>query len=296
MTHEVMAPDGRRLSIESFGDPDGLPVLLMHGTPGSRRGPCPREIVLYKLGIHLISYDRPGYPGSERQEGRDVADAANDVMAIADYLGIERLGVVGRSGGGPHALACAALLRDRVICAAALNSMAPPDSEGLDWEYGMAGSSILTYRDAEADPEALIATLNDRASQVRNNPESLLKLLWPELASHDKEIIGDLAFRRLLAKADSEALHDSADGWADDIVALRRPWGFDPSDIKAPVKLWSGIDDVFSPVTHTRWLEKRIPAAETEVNPDMAHFGSINIMPRILAWITSKAAMEQVEI
>ena len=134
VTQEVKASEGRILSVENSGDPYGKPVFLLHGSPGGYKGPRPRGIVLYRLGIRLISYNRPGYPGSTRQEGRCVADAADDVRAIADHFGIDRFSVVGRSGGSPHALACAALLPERVICAAALSSLAPYDAEGLDYE------------------------------------------------------------------------------------------------------------------------------------------------------------------
>src|SRR5262249_53418979 len=116
----------KQLAVEVCGAPDGLSVFLMHGTPGSRSGPRPRSSLLYRLGIRLISYDRPGYGGSSRVPGRCVADAADDVRAIADALRLDRFAVIGRSGGGPHALACAARLDDRVIATAALVSIAPP--------------------------------------------------------------------------------------------------------------------------------------------------------------------------
>ena len=109
----MKAPDGRQLSTQAYGDPDGKPVFLLHGTPGSRLGPHPRGAVLHRLGVQLIAFDRPGYGESDRREGRRVADAAADVLAIADAYGLDKFAVVGRSGGGPHALACAALLPDR---------------------------------------------------------------------------------------------------------------------------------------------------------------------------------------
>jgi pimeloyl-ACP methyl ester carboxylesterase len=268
-------------------------VFLLHGTPGGRYGPRPRGIVLYRLGIHLISYDRPGYPGSDRQEGRTVADAAADVKAIADNFGIDRFSVVGRSGGAPHALACAALLKDRVTCAAALGSLAPYDAEGLDWSVGMADSNVRAYRDAEADLGALIATLNEQARQVRGNSEGLLKLLWPELGDHDKEVIGDIALRRIIAQVHAKALRETADGWIDDVIALSRPWDFKLSEIAAPVKLWSGSDDVFSPASHTHWLAKRINSADPEIRLGAAHFGSVEILPRILTWVAEQANAER---
>jgi pimeloyl-ACP methyl ester carboxylesterase len=289
VTREVKVSDDRILSVESWGDPDGKPVFLLHGTPGSRKGPRPRGIVLYRLGIRLISYSRPGYPGSTRQSGRIVADAAHDVEAIADDFGIDQFSVVGRSGGAPHALACAALLNERVICTAALSSLAPCDADGLDWIAGMAESNVQAYHDAEVDLKALIASLNDRAGHVRSNPEGLLKLLWPELVGHDKRAIGDMTLRRIIAEVHVEALHDSVDGWIDDVLAMSRPWKVRLADIKTPVKLWSGSDDVFSPVSHTYWLEKQITTAEPEIENGMAHFRSVEVLPRILTWVAETA-------
>jgi pimeloyl-ACP methyl ester carboxylesterase len=292
VTQVVRAPDGRRLSVDSLGDPDGRPVFLFHGTPGSRYGPRPRGIVLYRLGIRLISYDRPGYSGSDRFPGRKVADAAEDVGAIAKFFGIDRFSVVGRSGGAPHALACAALLPDQVICAAALGSLAPYDAEGLDWSVGMADSNVRAYRNAEADLLTLITTLHEQARQARSNSEGLLTLLWPELVGHDKEVIGDVALRRIIARIHTEALSKTIDGWIDDVVALSRPWGFELSDITAPVKLWSGSEDVFSPARHTQWLSEHIKGAELDIADGAAHFGSVQILPRILTWVSERADAE----
>src|SRR5689334_4097042 len=103
MAWTVCARDGRRLSVEERGDPKGRPVFLLHGTPGSRLGPAPRPSVLHRMGVRLITFDRPGYGGSDRSVGRTVSAAAEDVSLIADALGIGRFGVVGRSGGAPHA-------------------------------------------------------------------------------------------------------------------------------------------------------------------------------------------------
>lgn len=289
MTQVIRAPDGRKLSFETTGAPRGKPVFLLHGTPGGRNGPRPRGIVLYRLGIRMISYDRPGYPGSDRKPDRTVADAADDVAAIADFLGIDQFSVVGRSGGAPHALACAARLKDRVICAAALASLAPHDAKGLDWDSGMAASNVDAYRKAGDDLGALIAYLDEQAGQVRGHSEGLLKRLWPELVGHDKDVIGDIALRRIIAQIHAEALSETAYGWIDDVVALGHPWGFDPADITAPVKLWNGSEDVFSPASHTYWLGERILSSELEVQDGVAHFAAVEILPRILIWVADKA-------
>jgi pimeloyl-ACP methyl ester carboxylesterase len=130
VTLKVRLADGRHAAVQLSGSPSGHPVFMMHGTPGSRVAPLPRSMVLHGLGVRLITFDRPGYGYSDRLEFRQVADVVPDVEAIADELGIEQFAVLGRSGGGPHALACAALLPDRVTRAGILVSLAPVERRG----------------------------------------------------------------------------------------------------------------------------------------------------------------------
>lgn len=286
----VKAPDGRSLSVEISGDPTGKAVFLMHGTPGTLLGPRPRGIFLYRLGIRLISYNRPGYPRSDRLETRIVADAAADVEAIADYFDIDKFSVIGRSGGAPHALACAAdkRLRGRLICAAALSSLAPCDADDLDWYADMAQSNVQAYRDAESDLQALIAEINQHAQRVRDNSQGLLHRLRPELADADEQAIRDVALRRIIARTHAEALRESVDGWVDDVIALGHPWSVNFSDIIEPVLLWHGDDDMFSPVSHTRWLARQIPGSELVLRSGAAHFEAIKVLPEILKWVLTK--------
>lgn len=290
MAQEVPGPGGRSLAVEISGAPPGKHVVfLLHGTPGTLSGPKPRGIFLHRLGIRLISYNRPGYPGSDRQEKRTVAHAAADVEAIADYFGISEFSVIGRSGGAPHALACGASrqLRSRIKSVAALSSLAPYDAEDLNWFDGMTESNQRAYHDVKDNPAALIATLNQHAGKVRNNSQGLLNELWPELVGSDKDVIGDIALRRIIAQTHADALRESTEGWVDDVIALGSPWGFSLSGIKAPVLLWHGGDDVFSPVSHTKWLAKRIKNADVELQllPQFAHFGAVEILPEILNWV-----------
>ncbi|MEV4756100.1 alpha/beta hydrolase [Micromonospora sp. NPDC049559] len=277
------------MAVETSGDRQGFPVFLLHGTPGSRSGPKPRGIVLYRLGVRLVCYDRPGYGGSDRHEGRQVADAAADVRAIADALELDRFAVVGRSGGGPHALACAAsnLLTNRVTRVAVLVSLAPSDASDLDWYGGMTNSNVDEYTQASNDPLSLTGTLTRRADTMRRDPESLVDLLRPGLTPADRKVVEDVAMRRLLAQSYAEAVRRGADGWIDDALALRKDWGFDLSSIKVPVRLWHGAEDTFSPVAHARWLASRIPSAEVQVQQGAGHFGAMEILPQILAWLTA---------
>ena len=260
-------------------------MIYLHGTPGSRVGPFPLGRVLYELGVRLVSFDRPGYGGSDRQPGRRVADVARDVEAIADELGLAEFAVVGRSGGGPHALACAALLRGRVTRAGVLVSLAPRAAEGLDWFAGMSESNVREFTTAASEPERLIETLAQVADQVQADPTSLVPALGPEMPAADRRVVADKGIRQLLVKNFAEALRESAAGWFDDDLALINPWGFDLSEIQVPVLLWHGENDQFSPAAHTRWLARQISGAELWVGPGAAHFGALEVVPDVLSWL-----------
>ncbi|HEU5356502.1 MAG TPA: alpha/beta hydrolase [Actinocrinis sp.] len=296
----------RKLAVQWWGDPNGSPVFLMHGTPGSRLGPRPRGIVLERMGVKLISYDRPGYGQSSRELGRLVANAAADVECIADELGIKKFSVVGRSGGGPHALACAAQLKGRVERVAVLVSPAPPDALGLDWDEGMGSLNAedfadidQTIADTHAGAEPLNAVLHKRVKQIQDDPDSLLRFLEPDLRAADKRVVGDWAMRKLLTATYAEAVRTGSGGWIDDTIALRSPWGFDLDRVTCPVFLWHGGQDRFSPPSHTQWMAERLTA--TRVDPDdeevlvridngLAHFAAFEVFPEVLAWVVDPAA------
>jgi pimeloyl-ACP methyl ester carboxylesterase len=245
--------------------------------------------VLYELGVRLISFDRPGYGHSDRLESRTVADVVPDVLAIADSLGLGQFAVLGRSGGGPHALACAALLPDRVTQAAALVSLAPWDAEGLHWFDGMADSNVDAYTTAVSHPELLTTRLVQAAAKIKADPASHVAGLRIEMPEPDRRIVADAGMRALLAQNFAEALRSSADGWIDDVLAFCSPWGFDVSDVRVPVLLWHGENDVFSPATHTQWLAERILSAFIEIRPSSAHFGALEFLPDALSWLTRPA-------
>jgi pimeloyl-ACP methyl ester carboxylesterase len=257
----------------------------MHGTPGSRVGPFPKARVLYELGVRLISFDRPGYGRSERLDSRRVADVVPDVEAIADELGLDQFAVIGRSGGGPHALACAALLSERVTRAGVLVSLAPWDAKGLDWFEGMADSNVLAYTTAANDPEMLTARLVATAATIRADPSSHVTALGPEMPESDRRVLADIGIRKKLAENYAEALRGSPDGWIDDVLAFCAPWGFDLTAISVPVRLWHGEEDVFSPVAHTQWLAEQIPGALMEISPGAAHFDALGAVPDLLSWL-----------
>ncbi len=259
-------------------------MFLLHGTPGSRLGPAPRPSVLYRMGVRLITFDRPGYGDSDRRPGRAVSAAAEDVAAIADALGIDRFGVVGRSGGAPHALACAALLPDRTARAAVLVALAPPDAADLDWFDGMTEANVHAYVNAAAGRHRLTTVLGQRSMTILADPAASVADMRSGLPESDRRIVADAGIQAMLERNFAEGLRSSADGWVDDVMAFSTGWGFDLAGITAPVSLWHGAEDIFAPVEHTRWLGRNIPGAHVEVAHDAAHFGALRVMTRFIGW------------
>ncbi|WP_221361387.1 alpha/beta fold hydrolase [Streptomyces beigongshangae] len=285
MPSGIRMRDGRRLAFEEWGDPDGTPVVLLHDTPGCRLGVLPPDTTGAHPGVRFIAYDRPGYGGSDRGPGRRVAQAARDVAALADALGLGRFAVLGVSGGAPHALACAALLPGRVRRAAVLASLAPPVAEGLNWFEGMAPSAVEECTLALTEPVEFADRLAARAADVRADPARFLASLRDGLTDSDRRIVSTPAVGELLLRAHREALCTSAYGWLDDRLALLSHWGFDPAQVTRPVLLWHGAEDAFSPVGHFEWLARHIPRARPVLDPEGGHFSALEALPDVLEWL-----------
>jgi pimeloyl-ACP methyl ester carboxylesterase len=264
-------------------------VFLLHGSPGSRVGPKPPERDLCQLGVQLVCYDRPGYGGSDRRCERAVADAVIDMATVADELGFDRFGVVGRSGGGPHALAAAALLPDRVHQTVVLVGLAPPDAVDLDWFRGMTPANVHDYKLADLDEKQLVERLRMISGQERRQPGTYVDLLRAQMIGSDRRVVSDVTTRRGLTEAYVEAFRSGPHGWVDDILALRSDWGFRPEAIRGSVLLWHGADDNFVPAGHTRWLAARIPGCEAIVESGAGHFGAVSVLPEMLAMLVRRA-------
>jgi pimeloyl-ACP methyl ester carboxylesterase len=285
----VAAPDGRSLAVYEGGDPNGVPVVAHHGTPGAGLlyGPHARDAA--GRGIRLIGYDRPGYGGSAPHPGRTIADAAADVAAISDALGLDRICTWGISGGGPHALACAALLPDRVAAAASIAGIAPYDAEGLDWLAGMGEGNVAEFGATLAGRATLAPLLDEEAAgMLAGTPEQLRDALETLLSPADSAVLtGELAayFHETVALG----IGERRDGWIDDDLAFAAPWGFDPAAIGVPVTVWQGREDRFVPFAHGEWLAARIPGIEAHLSVEDGHLTlAERRVPEVHAWLLDR--------
>jgi pimeloyl-ACP methyl ester carboxylesterase len=289
--HDVTTRDGRTLRVLDVGAADGPVVVAHHGTPSGR--------LLYRAevdsavgrGLRLIAYDRPGYGASTPAPGRKAVDAAADVATILDALGVDRFATYGGSGGGPHALACAAVLPDRCVAAVTLAGVAPADAPGLDWLAGMGEGNHAEVAAAREGRERLTEFCRADAAQITGaQPEDLVDAMRPHLSDVDaRALTGELAAHMLASV--TEALRPGVEGWVDDDFAFLAPWGFDPASVRVPVLIWQGRHDLMVPADHGRWLRANVAGAEGEVLEDEGHLTlMVNRIGDVHAWLHERLA------
>ena len=256
----------------------GSPVAVfwLHGSPNIGSPPEPLFATAEANGLRWVSYDRPGYGGSSPHDGRTVASAAADVAAIADALGIGRFAVLGHSGGGPHALACAALLPERVIAAVSVSAPAPFDADGLDWFAGSSPGIVAENRAATGGRAAL------EAHWAEAEDESMSAFFTEaDMAA----LGGSWAW---LAGVAGAAIEQGNEGYLEDTLAGVQPWGFRPDDIRVPVLIMHGAQDKLVPYAHAGWLAARCHGAESRIVPDAGHITVLDSAPEALTWLAAR--------
>ncbi len=253
------------LDVAAAGPDDGTLVLLHDGTPTAGHLFEPLVRAGAERGLRHASYARPGYRGSDRNAGRSVADCIPDVVAVADSLGADRFHVLGWSGGGPHCLATAALLPDRVLSAATIGGVAPADAEGLDWTGGMGEENVAEFGAARAGEPELRAFLEAMAADLAEvSGEELHRELGGLVSEVDRRALtGDFADH--MAATFRAAVSGGIWGWFDDDVAFVGDWGFDLGAIEAPVAIWQGGEDRFVPFAHGEWLAAHVSGADAHL-------------------------------
>jgi pimeloyl-ACP methyl ester carboxylesterase len=282
------ARDGRTLTFAEWGDPAGFPVFSLHSTPGSRFTRHYDESVYAEAGARVITYNRPGYGESERHRGRRVVDCVEDVAAIADTLKVEQFSVNGGSGGGPHALAVAARLPDRVRRATCAVGPAPYDAVDFDWFEDMDAFNVRLFGLALQGEDALVPEIErEAAAALERSAADPAKFIGDEvkLSDSDRAELARKARHDVMRQSIDEALRNGVWGWIDDDLCLARPWGFDVAEIGVPTRVVYGKSDVLVPPRHGEWLVSNIPGAEPVINPDRGHMPDPEAVAERFGWL-----------
>jgi pimeloyl-ACP methyl ester carboxylesterase len=270
---------GRTLHLYDTGADDAddrLAVFWHHGTPNIGAPPEPLFQAADRLDIRWVSYDRPGYGGSTPYQDRPVVSAADDVSSIADALDIERFAVMGHSGGGPHALACGALLPERVLSVVSVSGLAPFGAEGLDYFAGMADSSAASLRAAVQGREAKerFETTADEDAEPGFIPADLAALE------------GEWSWFMSVVRP---AIENGPGALIDDDLASVSPWGFDPARVTAPTLLVHGGRDRVVPSSHGEWLARHCPSAELWLQREDGHISVLGSGEAAMGWLRERA-------
>jgi len=286
----VPAGEGRELEVLVSGPADGLPVVFHTGTPSGPVPYAPTTRAAADNGLRLVTYGRPGYGRSTPQPGRSVADVVADTVAVLDYLGATEFVTMGHSGGGPHALACAALLPDRCVAAASVAGVAPWDADGLDVMAGMGPENIEEFSLSMKGADALTQFLEPLGEELRTiAPDEVVKAFGGLVSEVDRLVLTG-AVAAYYADGFHKALENGIGGWRGDDLAFVRPWGFDLTDITVPVSIWQGAQDLMVPFAHGRWLAAHVPGATVHLFDEHGHLSlTENHVPAILADLAGTA-------
>jgi pimeloyl-ACP methyl ester carboxylesterase len=267
--------DGRVVEVLTAGPPGGMAVVFHHGTPFAAVPYQPASEGVRRLGVQLVCWSRPGYAGSTRRPGRSVGDVAEDAREVLDALGHDRFATMGWSGGGPHALACAALMPDRCAAAAVIGGVAPYDAEGLDWLDGMAPENIEEFTLAAEGGPPFSHFLSREAAQFGAlSAQDVAAALGGLVSEVDKAALTG-EFADFNARALAAAVSTGIDGWHDDDVAFLGDWGFDLAAIDCPVAVWQGREDRMVPYAHGVWLAAHVAGARPHLLRGEGHISLV---------------------
>jgi len=258
---DLAVDDGRNLDVLVGGAASGPTIVLHHGSPSDATAWSDWHEDAERRGARIVSVSRPGYATSTRQPGREVADAAADVAAVLDHLGIDEYVTAGWSGGGPHALACAALHPDRCRAAATLAGAAPFGVPGLDFLGGMGPENVEEFGAALQGEPVLRNWLAEHGEAFRHvTAAEIVEAFGGLVPDIDRDVLQG-GYADHMAAEMRRALSGGFDGWIDDDLAFVRPWGFELAGISVPVTVWQGDLDLMVPPSHGAWLVEHLPSA-----------------------------------
>ena len=271
--NEIRLRDGRRLGLAEFGERQGQSVFYFHGFPGSRLEAKLADRISRESKVRFIGIDRPGYGLSSFQPGRTFLDWADDVAELAGALRIDRFSILGVSGGGPYAAACACKMPDRLDAVGIICGMGPVDVpdliRGMPWSYRQG------LRLAGHSPRITAFLYSFSAILFRFYPERMLSILSDMVAEPDKIALKNEELIQVLIASFREAFRKSLRWPTTDVVLYSRPWGFSLKDINIPVHLWHGEKDRIVPAAMARYLAKIIPNCHATFYANEGHFSII---------------------
>jgi pimeloyl-ACP methyl ester carboxylesterase len=287
---QLRLSDGRLLDIEVSGPAGGVPLVFHHGTPGAATPIRALERAAHARGLRLVTTSRPGYGRSTRQPGRAVVDVVADTTSVLQAVGAERCLVAGWSGGGPHALACAARLpaAEAVLVIA---GVAPYGAVGLDWAAGMGEDNVVEFGAALEGEDRLRPYLLEQWEQLKDvTPAGIIASLETLLPEVDRAALTG-EFGEDLAGSFHDGLRLGVDGWLDDDLAFTKPWGFELAEVTVPTAIWQGSEDLMVPFAHGQWLASRVPGVAAHLEPGEGHLSvGLGALEPMLDELVSAAA------
>lgn len=283
----IRLPDGRLLGYADFGDPAGVPIFGLHGTPGSRLMFTLADPVAAKLGIRLIAPERPGFGLSTYQPGRSLASYALDIADFADALGIGRFGVAGVSGGGPYAVACAALLPDRVTALGLVSPVGP--MAGAERPASIGFGHYGAFRLVPRLPPLMAAIFSIGRYAFLYAPDVIFALLLARASPWDWNILSRPEVRRNLVQGVAEGCRPGIRASTQEMGIFARPWNLPFGDIQAPAFLWQGMADRNVPVSAALRLGELVPDCHVQRIEGAGHYWIFDNIETVLAPLAEAA-------
>lgn len=292
--HSLKLSDGRQLTYAEFGDPEGLPAIYCHGFPGSRLEAGLFQEAAKAQHLRVIAPDRNGLGGSDPRPGRQLTDWAWDVEALADALGLQRFFLIGVSGGGPYALACARHLGARLRGFTLVCPLGPVDEPAL--LAAMHWPARINFHSVRGMP--LVLDFAYRFSVVplaQRWPQAIYQMMLSVAPAPDREVLRRNEVREIITSSLREAIQQGADGVLQEMKLYTRPWDFAVGEIDTPAQLWHGTDDETVPLLHGQILAERLPACETHYIEQEGHFSlPINLADRILEGLIASDTEQEI--
>lgn len=268
----ISLSDGRQLGFIDYGDPDGLPIFLLHGTPGSRVFGLENEPLIGEENLRIVTPERPGYGLSSPLEKRSISAYSSDIEELADFLHIKKFHVGGVSGGGPYVLACASNLPNRVLSATLIASASPMETEGFF--RGMSIGNKCAFLLSKYVPWLLKPIYQYAANYYGKNPDKMIKGLTPQLCEWDKRVIEEMADKGQIdgfTEHIREAYKQGYKAAYTDIYLVSRSWGIDYSKILCPVFMWHGESDTLVPISPAKAFAKSLPNCQSSFIEGAGH-------------------------